>query len=81
MVNQSTLHALGLQSSQPSPRYIVGDTVEVLRASRLPAVEEVLGCGVVQRVTGEFPNQLYWIEGFAMARDARTLRLVLRGSR
>jgi hypothetical protein len=62
-------------------RYIVGDRVEVLRAARLPKVEEVIGQGVVTRVTGEYPNQLYWIDGFAVARDARQLRLVLRGGR
>jgi hypothetical protein len=61
------------------PRFIVGDRVSVLRASRLPKVEESIGQGVVTRVTGDFPNQLYWIDGFAVARDAQQLRLILRG--
>jgi hypothetical protein len=62
-------------------RYLVGDRVEVLRACRLPKVEEVIGQGVVMNITGDYPNQLYWIEGFPLARDARQLRLVMRGGR
>ncbi len=70
-------------TSQAAPRFIVGDTVEVLRAARLPKVQEVIGCATVIKVTGEHPNQLYWLEGrhkeFKIARSARELRLVLRG--
>lgn len=53
----------------------VGDAVTVLRAARLPAVEEPLGVSVVERVTraasGEF---LYWVRGFQCARTGRELR-------
>lgn len=61
----------------PSASLLVGDYVKVLRACRLPAVEEVVGVGCVQRVT-YMPDgaALYWIEGFATARTARELRHV-----
>lgn len=59
-------------------RFLVGDRVNVLRASRLPKVEEVVGAGDVERITGEFPTNLYWVRGFACARLARELRLVQR---
>jgi hypothetical protein len=59
----------------------VGDIVDVLNAFRLPKFEEVIGRAIVQKVTGEFPNQLYWLDGnFLTGKDARQLRLVLRGS-
>jgi hypothetical protein len=63
-------------------RYCVGDTVEVLRACRLPQVEEVLGRGTVERITNDtapLSEWLYWVGGFPCARSSRELRLVLRG--
>ena len=66
-------------TSQAAPRFIVGDVVIVLNAFRLPYVEEALGQATVQRVTGDFPNQLYWLDGkFTTARTAHSLRLVVR---
>lgn len=64
------------------PRYLVGDTVEVLNAFRLPKVEEVSHVGVIERVEerGAAPT-LYWISGLAVARTAPVLRLRLRGGR
>jgi hypothetical protein len=52
----------------------VGDTVKVLRASRLP-VEEVLGVGPIERTSrSNFGEMLYWIRGFDCARTERVLR-------
>jgi hypothetical protein len=55
-----------------STSFRVGDQVQVLRACRLPAVEEVLGTGTIERVDG----RLIWVSGFDIARDARVLRAV-----
>ena len=59
-------------------RFCGGDHVEVLRASRLPAVEEVIGDGIVVKVTGTVDEPLYWVSGFMAARTARQLRLMSR---
>lgn len=56
-----------------STEFKVGDTVTVLRASRLPKIEEPLGVGVVERITYSVET-LYWVNGFPVARNARVLR-------
>ena len=57
----------------------IGDTVRVLRASRLP-VEETLGTGEIVRTSVSGATRLYWISGFPMPRQAFVLRLVTRHS-
>ena len=52
-----------------------GDRVEVLRACRLP-IQDVLGDGIIARITGTESEPLYWISGFLTARTGRELRLV-----
>lgn len=53
----------------------VGDLVKVLRACRLPKVEETLGVGQIRSITRtENGTILYWINGFACARTERELR-------
>lgn len=54
----------------------VGDEVNVLRACRLPKVEEVIGRGTITRVThvSTTGEAIYWITGFAVGRSARELR-------
>ena len=64
--------------SQAPVRFCVGDAVDVLRAARLPKVEEVIGTGRVLRVSASDGDALYWIDGFWCARSARELRLVRR---
>jgi hypothetical protein len=63
------------------PRFMVGDVVDVLRAARLPAVEEVVGTGIVERITeSESGEPLHWVSGFPCARSVREIRLVRRGN-
>lgn len=53
----------------------VGDAVTVLRAARLPAVEEPVGVSVIERVTRATSGEsLYWVRGFPCARTERELR-------
>lgn len=53
----------------------VGDAVKVLRAARLPNVEESIGVSVIERVTrAESGERLYWVKGFTCARTERELR-------
>jgi hypothetical protein len=52
--------------------FSVGDRVEVLRASRR---DNVIGVGVIERITGSNDTPLYWVSGFPMARTADVLRL------
>ena len=53
----------------------IGDAVTVLRAARLPAIEESLGVSVIERVTrSESGAFLYWVCGFPCARTERELR-------
>lgn len=53
----------------------VGDAVTVLRAARLPDVEEPIGVSVIERVTrAESGERLYWVRGFPCARTERELR-------
>lgn len=53
----------------------VGDMVKVLRACRLPGVEEVVGVAPIERVTRAGSGEsLYWVRGFAVARTERELR-------
>jgi hypothetical protein len=53
----------------------VGDAVTVLRAARLPAVEESIGVSVIERVTRSTNGEsLYWVRGFLAARTERELR-------
>lgn len=53
----------------------VGDSVTVLRAARLPAVEEPLGVSVIERITrSEAGYALHWVRGFPCARTERELR-------
>lgn len=62
-------------------RFCVGDTVEVLRAARLPKVEEVVGTGKVEVVLDPSEGSvetLYLVSGFPMLRSAKVLRLVVR---
>ncbi len=66
-------------TSVPAVRFVVGDRVEVLRAARLPQVEEAIGTGVVARITMSGYEELYWVDGFPTARTARELRLFLGG--
>lgn len=70
-------------SSLPAPRFLVGDTVEVLNPFRLPKVEEVSHVGVIQRIEEREDGRptLYWISGLAVARTLPVLRLRLRGGR
>jgi hypothetical protein len=70
-------------SSTPPVRFCVGDTVEVLRATRLPKVEDVIGTGVIEAVlepTAENHQveSLYLVRGFPILRSGRVLRLVRR---
>ena len=67
---------MGGSVSTPAARFCNGDHVEVLRACRLPAAEEVIGDGIIARVTGTDEEPLYWVSGFLAARPARQLRLV-----
>ena len=63
--------------SDPCPAcsaFAIGERVNVLRATRLPKVEEVVGQGTITRVTESQGTYLYWIDGFAVARTARELR-------
>jgi hypothetical protein len=63
-------------------RFCVGDTVDVLRAARLPKVEEVIGTGKVEGVLEPSEGSvetLYRVSGFPILRSARLLRLVVRG--
>lgn len=60
--------------TQAVPGFAVGDRVVVLRGSRLPAVEEVMGAGVIERVTGTGAVRLFWVSGFPMGREAKLLR-------
>lgn len=55
----------------------VGDTVRVLRACRLPDIEEVIAVGKVLRI-GESPviGVLYWVDGVLCARPRNLLRKV-----
>ena len=53
----------------------VGDVVVVLRAARLPNVEESIGRGVITAVTTG-RERLYWVSGFVCARTERELRRV-----
>lgn len=63
------------------PRFMVGDEVDVLRAARLPDVEEVIGSGRVERITeSESGEALHWVSGFPCARSVREIRLVRRGN-
>lgn len=58
-----------------SGMFKVGDKVAVLRAARLPQVEEVLGYGVVEAMTkGAAP--CYFVSGFPCGRGADVLRIV-----
>jgi hypothetical protein len=50
--------------------------VTVLRAVRLPKVEEPLGRGVITAVTTG-RERLYWVSGFVCARTERELRRVV----
>jgi hypothetical protein len=62
-------------------RFLEGDTVDVLRACRLPAVEEVIQTGRIARVDVRPDGEpLYWIAGLPVARTAGVLRLVQRGT-
>lgn len=63
-----------------APRFLVDDLVDVLRACRLPAVEEVIGTGRIHRITVSTQGEpLHWVEGFPVARSVREIRLVRRG--
>ena len=62
----------------PAVRFCDGDHVEVLRACRLPNVEEVIGDGIIARIGGTEAEPLYFVSGFLAARTARQLRLVSR---
>lgn len=53
----------------------VGDVVSVLRACRLPQVEERIAVGVIERVTRAVSGErLYWVRGLPCARTERELR-------
>ena len=65
--------------SMPPVRFYVGDEVDVLRAARLPKVEESIGRGVVSRISESAGEPLYWVTGFLVGRTARQLRLIKRG--
>lgn len=56
--------------------FTVGQKVAVLRACRLPAVEEQLGVGTILRIVDTATMTLYSVEGFPCLRDARVLRAV-----
>jgi hypothetical protein len=72
--------ALFPSSSYIPPRYLVGDRVEVLRACRLPHVEEVMATGLVERITESADGTvLHWISGLPAGRTVRELRLIVRG--
>lgn len=63
-----------------APRFFAGDLVDVLRACRLPKVEEVIGTGVIEDTSESVGGEtLYWITGFKTARTVREIRLVRRG--
>jgi hypothetical protein len=63
------------------PRFLVGDLVDVLRACRLPKVEEVTATGRIERITeSSMGERLYWVDGCPVARTVREIRLVRRGA-
>ena len=65
--------------SQVPVRFCVGDRVEVLRACRLPKVEDVMDEGVIVQITEDEREPIYWIDGFSSGRPAEALRLIQRG--
>ena len=75
------LHSVMSGTCYPvEPRFIVGDEVDVLRACRLPGVEEVVATGHVERITTSSTGEaLHWIKGVATAKTVREIRLVRRG--
>lgn len=78
--NDLTAILFGVSTHIPK-RFCVGDTVEVLRAARLPQVEEVIGSGKVEAVLEPSEGSveaLYLVSGFPILRSARVLRLVVR---
>lgn len=53
----------------------VGDLVRVLRACRLPDIEESLGVSQIERIDRSADGTcLYWVRGFLCARTERQLR-------
>lgn len=56
--------------------FAIGDAVAVLNAWRLPKIEDVIGVGVVERMTVSGAETLYWVSGFKCGRTARVLRPV-----
>jgi len=77
------LHSVMSWTCRPvAPRFLVGDEVDVLRACRLPNVEEVIASGRVERITRSGAGEpLHWISGLPVARTVREIRLVRRGAR
>lgn len=75
------LHSVMSGTCRPvPPRFLTGDLVDVLRACRLPKVEEVIGTGVIEDISESTSGErLYWITGFKAARTVREIRLVRRG--
>lgn len=55
--------------------FTIGDRVNVLRACRLPKIEESLGIGTITKITPSITgSNLYWISGFDCAKTGRELR-------
>lgn len=56
----------------------VGDTVNVLNSIRLPKVEQIVGYGVIERITQSLSGEtLYWVSDRRMAVTGRVLRHAL----
>jgi hypothetical protein len=53
----------------------VGDTVNILNSIRLPKVEQVIGYGVIERITTSAAGTtLYWLDSRRIAVTANVLR-------
>jgi len=66
-------------TSQAPARYLLGDEVEVTNDAHVGEREVVLARGIIEAVNGEYPDQLYFVQGVELAQRATTLRLILRG--
>jgi hypothetical protein len=75
------LHSVMSGTCYPvEPKFLVGDEVDVLRACRLPSVEEVTASGRIERITESSTGEtLHWVSGVSVAKTIREIRLVRRG--
>ena len=80
MVNETTNGRIQDADMIRAKTLKVGDRVTVLRACRLPSVEEAIGSGVIESMTkGSYPA--FFVSGFPCARTAEVLRPVTEAGR